>query len=190
MKLSFVKKCVLPSAILAFAISNGANAVSPISYNFATIQYVNQELDSLDCDQGGLTLGGNLEVNENIFALGSFTDVSGDICGSETFTVGAGYKQDFSVDGSFYGSLSYVNTDVDSEGIDGDSGLGIAVGARVMFTSELEGRLELSRTTTFDGNTLLSGGVSYWFAERLSLHGDVGLGSETSSIAAGVRFDF
>lgn len=185
-----MKKLLLSSVALAasfFSISTFA--ASDISYNWASVQYITEDLDDADCDQDGLTLSGNYEVHDNFFALGSFTDVSGDSgCGSETFSIGGGYKADFSEDASYFVSLSYIDTEVDFGS--SDSGLIAAIGARALFTPDLEGRISISRNTAFDGNTVLSGGVSYWFLERLSFNGDVNLGSESSGIALGARFDF
>lgn len=180
-------KKLLLSSLFVFSAGT-AVAASNVSYNFASVQYINEEIDEFDCDQDGLTLEGNLDLDTNLFALGTFTDVSGDICGSETFSIGAGYKADFSDDGSYYGALSYENTSVD-EG-ESDSGLIVAVGARVLFAQDVEGRVEVSHHSTFEGNTVLSGGLTYWLQRNLSVTGDANLGSESTSVTVGVRLDF
>jgi len=184
-------KKTFASALLAsiYTLSTPISfAEDPLSYNFATIQLVTQDLVRLNCDQDGLRIGGNYEVKENIFALGSFTDLSGSDCGSETFSIGAGYHEKLNETTSFFGSVSFVNTDVDAG--ESDSGLSLSAGLRMFFSEEIEGRTSLTRVTTFSGETILSTGISYHFHEQFSFHGDINFGSETNSVAAGIRYDY
>ena len=184
MKFSQLGTIVFTSCTLLAA--HNCLAKSPVSYDYAGIQYLSQNLDDADCSQDGLTLHGSMELDTEFFALGSYTDVSGDNhCGSETISLGGGYRTLFGADSSLYGTLSYENTSVDYG--HSDSGLIAAVGLRGFYQPGLEAKIELAHHTAFDGNTVVTGGLVYWFAKNLSATGDISLGSEASGLALGLR---
>jgi len=168
--------------------SVGVNAAPGISYNYAALQFVDQDVDDYDCNQDGLRLSGSLELNDDFFAVGSYSDVSGGRCGSEAISAGLGYHQVFGADSSIYGTLSAENVSPD-EG-SSDSGLVVAAGLRGFINNNLEAKVQLSHHTAFDGNTVLGGGIAYWFAPQFSVTADVGLGSEASEIGIGLRMNF
>jgi len=169
--------------------SVSVNAAPGISYNYAALQFVDQDVDDHDCNQDGLRLSGSLELNDDFFAIGSYSDVSGGHCGSENLSAGLGYHTLFGADSSIYGTLSVENTSVDGVG-ESDSGLVAAAGLRGFIENNVELKVQLAHHTAFDGNTVLSGGVAYWFAPNFSVTGDAGLGSESSELALGLRMNF
>lgn len=183
-----LKKMSLLIAVAGLSTSVSTMAAPGISYNYAALQFVDQDVDDYDCNQDGLRLSGSLEINDDFFALGSYSDVSGGRCGSEAISAGIGYQTLFGADSSIYGALSFENISPD-EG-DSDSGLIAEVGLRGYFNSNLEARISVSHHTAFDGNTVLGGGISYYFAPQFSVTADVGLGSEASEIGVGVRMNF
>jgi hypothetical protein len=183
-----MKKISFAIAVTSLFGSASVMANNVISYNYAGIQYIDQDVDDYDCNQDGLRLGGSFELNDDFFVLASYSDVSGGRCGSENLSGGLGYRTLFGADSSIYGALSVENTSVDHG--DSDSGLIAAVGLRGFVANDLELKAQLAHHTAFDGNTVLSGGVAYWFAPNFSVTGDVGLGSESSEIAAGLRMTF
>lgn len=168
--------------------SISAYAAPGISYNYAGLQYVDQDLDDANCDQDGLRLNGSLELSSDFFAVGYISDVSGGRCGSEALGVGIGYRTLFGADSSIYGTLSAEHISPDGSG--SDTGLVAAIGLRGFVLNNLEAKVELSHHTVYDGNTVLGGGVAYWFAPQFAVTGDVGLGSEVSEVAVGVRMNF
>ena len=182
-----IKKMTFAIAAVSLCCSASVMARS-VSYNYASLQYIDQDVDDYDCNQDGLRIGGSLELNQDFFALGSYSDVSGGRCGSENLNIGLGYRTLFGADSSLYGALSFENTSVDY-GND-DSGLVAAVGLRGFVENNVELKVQLAHHTAFDGNTVLSGGVAYWFAPNFSATADAGLGSEASEIALGVRMNF
>lgn len=183
-----IKKVSAIIAVAGLVGSLNVLANSPISYNYAGIQFVNQDVDDNDCNQDGLRISGSLELNSDFFALGSFSDLSDGRCGADTLSVGIGYHTLFGADSSLYGALSLENIDVDRA--DSDSGLVAAVGLRGFINPQVEAKVELAHHTAFDGNTVLSGGGAYWFARNFAATADVGLGTEASEIALGVRMNF
>ena len=164
-------------------------AKSDVNYNYAGIQVIDQNVDRYNCSQDGLALNGSVEVVGSFFVLGSYTDVSGNnYCGSETISIGGGYHTAFDENLSIYGALSFEDASVDY-GRD-DSGLVVAVGLRGFLNQEIEGKVEVSHHTVFDGNTVLGAGAVYWFHPKFGATADVGLGTELSHIAVGLRVSF
>lgn len=182
------KKMSLLIAAAGLAASVNTMAAPGISYNYAALQFIDQDLDDSNCSQDGLRLSGNLELNDDFFALGSYSDVSGSHCGSEALKVGLGYHTLFGADSSAYGTLSFENVSVDHG--ESDSGLVVAAGLRGFINNNLEAKVELAHHTTHDGNTVLGGGIAYWFAPQFAATADVGLGSEASEIGLGLRMNF
>lgn len=188
MKSSIKKMSIIIAAAGVFGSVN-VLANTGISYNYAGIQFVDQNLDDSDCNQDGLRVRGSLDLNSDFFALGSFTDLSGGRCGAQAISAGIGYHTLFGADSSLYGALSFENISPDHNG-DSDSGLIAAVGLRGFINNNVEAKVELAHHTAYDGNTLLNGGVAYWFAPNFSVTGDVGLGTESSEIGIGLRMNF
>lgn len=168
--------------------SMGVSAAPGISYNYAALQFVDQDLDDDNCNQDGLRLSGSLELNDDFFAVGSYSDVSGGRCGSEAIGAGLGYRTVFGADSSIYGTLGAENISPDQG--DSDSGLVVAAGLRGFIQTNLEAKVQLAHHTTGDGNTVLSGGIAYWFAPAFAATADIGLGTESSEIGVGVRMNF
>ena len=183
-----MKKISFAIAAVSLFGSASVMAKNVISYNYAGIQYIKQDVDDYDCTQDGLRLGGSFELNDDFFVLAAYSDVNGGRCGSENLSGGLGYRTLFGADSSIYGALSVENTSVDDG--ESDSGLIAAAGIRGFVANNPELKAQLAHHTAFDGNTVLSGGVAYWFAPNFSVTGDVGLGSESSEAAAGLRFSF
>lgn len=183
-----LKKMSYLVAIAGLAGSLSVNAAPGISYNYAALQFVNQDLDDANCNQDGLRLSGSLELNNDFFAIGYVSDVSGNRCGSQAISAGLGYQTLFGADSSLYGTLAVENISPD-EG-SSDSGLVAAVGLRGFINSNVEAKVQLSHHTAADGNTVLGGGIAYWFAPQFSATADVGLGTEASEIALGLRMNF
>lgn len=175
---------LVSTALLA---SSYSVAKSNIDYSYAGIKYFSQDLDDCDCDQDGIVIEGSMDINSDFFALGSFADGGGDI-DFRTISAGVGYHSLFGADSSAYGALSFEDTSVDYG--EDDSGIIIAAGLRGFIQPKLEGKLEVAHHTIYDGNTVLTGGVAYWFDSRFAATGEVSLGSDTSGIAVGMRIDF
>lgn len=184
-----IKKIGMLMAVVGLTASTTTMAASRISYNYAGIQFVDQDVDDYDCNQDGLRLNGSLELNDDFFVVGAISDVSGNRgCGSEAISAGIGYHTLFGADSSIYGALSFENISPDNGS--SDSGLVAAVGLRGFVLNKLEARAEIAHHTVGDGNTVLGGGVAYWFAPQVAVTGDVGLGTEASEIGVGLRVNF
>jgi hypothetical protein len=162
---------------------------SAVNYTYVGVQVVSQKVDEFDCSQDGLGVNGSVEINSDFFAIASYTDVDGNRgCGSSTFSVGAGYRALFDADLSMYGAISIEDTSVDFG--EDDTGVVLAVGLRTFFIPKLEGKAEVAYHSQYDGNLVLAAGVAYWFHSRFAATGDVTLGTDSNSVAAGIRLNF
>lgn len=187
-KKNVIKKLCCAVAALGLLSSASVFANSKISYNYAAIQFVDQDFDHTNCDQDGLRLNGSLELNSDFFALGSYSDLSDGGCGADTVSLGIGYHTLFGADSSLYGALSVENISPNHSG--SDTGLIAAVGLRGFINRQLEAKVQLAHHSAFDGNTIVSGGVAYWFAPNFAATADLGLGTEISEVGVGVRMNF
>jgi hypothetical protein len=162
---------------------------SAVNYTYVGVQVVSQKVDEYDCSQDGIGVNGSVAINSDFFAIASFADVDGNrFCGSSTLSLGGGYRTLFDADLSLYGTLSVEDTSVDFG--EDDTGLILAAGLRTFFIPKLEGKAEVAYHSQYDGNLVLAAGVAYWFHSRFSATGDVTLGTDSNSLAAGVRLSF
>ncbi len=184
-----MKTTLLTSAIMVASLAAGLAQAQGISYNQASVQFTNQHLDDYDCHQDGIALKGSKALDNDFFAVAALSDVSGNKgCGSTALSLGAGMHTVFGADSSLYGTLSYENVSVDHG--TGDSGLIAAVGIRGFVSPELETQVELAHHTAFDGDTQLSLAGNYWINSGFAATGQVTLGTETSAISLGIKFNY
>lgn len=188
MKTKNLAKLLLASITIMGAQAVVAKPAALPSFNYAGIQFSSQDLDKYDCKQDGIGLNGSFAINSDFFARGSFSDVSGDTCGSQSLSVGAGYRAQFRSQSSIYGVLSFEDISPDSG--DGDSGLVLAGGIRGYLTNDLEGKVEVAHHTAFDGDTEIIGGLAYSFDKNFALTGDLSVGADQNTLAVGVRYNF
>lgn len=159
-----------------------------ITYTYAGARYLFQSLDSYNCDQDGINLYGSLDIQDGFFARASYTDVSGDGCGSSTFSAGGGYHTAYTSSIDMFATLSFESLSVD-EG-EGDSGIEITAGMRTYLQEQLEGNLSLFHSTTGITQTGIRGGLVYWFNEQFSATADLGFSADATTFAIGGRVAF
>lgn len=164
-------------------------SATAVSYTYGGLQYTEQNLDDFDCNQDGLSAYGSYAIDNNWFALGNLTDVSGDKgCGSTTLRAGGGYHTLLTRGWDLYGTLSVERTDPDNG--DSDTGLVAAAGVRGWMFQQLEGKAELAHHTVFDDTTELNLGANYWFSNTLAATLDTSFSDEGESISLGARMNF
>jgi len=194
-----VKSCLLLGSLLtAFATSaayaqnnrvQNYNTRAPaISFTHVGLRYMFQDLDKYNCDQDGPNIYGSLDIEDGWYARASFSDVSGDECGSSNVQAGGGFHTQFDRNMEMYASLSFESISPDVG--DSDSGLIMAAGLRGFFRPQLEGGVELMHSTTGDGTTAINGLLAYWFNDAVGATFDLGLGSDVTTFAIGARLNF
>lgn len=160
-----------------------------ITYTYAGVRYMFQDLDNYNCEQDGINLYGSFDIQDGFFARASFTDVSGDVCGSRSFSAGGGYHTSFNSTTDMYATVSLGSLSVD--GADGDdSGIELAGGMRTYLQEQLEGSVELFHNTIGDSETGVRGGLVYWFNGQFSATADLGLSADSTTFAVGARMAF
>lgn len=172
-----------------FDRGNTPDAGSDVHYTYVGLQYLSQRLDDYDCTQDGLNIYGSLDIREGWFAQGSLTDVSGNRgCGSTSLSAGGGYRTAFSDTFDMYGTLSFESMSIDGGG--SDSGVALAAGLRGFLRDQLESRFEVAHGTVADGYTEFNAGLAYWFTGQVAGTLDGAIGSNSNTIALGVRLNF
>lgn len=179
---------VAAAALMASSAAFAQTGAPDLSWTHAGVQYTNQSLDDWDCDQDGINIYGNLEVSEDWYVSGAYTDVSGDPCGSSSFTVGGGYHQPFNDTFDWYGAVAFqtVSPDYGSS----DSGIRLGGGLRGFLKPRLESRVELFHVTVGDGATGIAGGLAYFFQPDIAGTLDLSLTSDSTAFAIGARLNF
>lgn len=169
---------------------NNPSSPAGLSYTYAGIQYIDQSIDvgPFDCDQDGLSIGGSLDLKNNWFAVASFTDVNGDVCGSSSVIVGGGYRTAYNEVFDLYGIISFQSVSPDHGS--GDSGLNLEGGVRGFLKPQLESRLALVHTTVGDSDTGILGGLAYWFQPNIAGTFDLQFTPDATAFAIGARMNF
>lgn len=185
---SFLLVAGSQSALAQKAYDKKSYQKSRPTYTFAGVKYLSQKLDDFDCTQDGIVVDSSYDFGNPLFARASFSDVSGDSCGSSSLKVGAGYKAAWGASSHVYGLLSFVNTSPDLG--EDDTGLAFGGGIRGYVSPGIEAYFEVEHTTVFDGDTSASFGGAYWVNQDFSITGDASIGAEQSSLAIGGRFNF
>lgn len=194
-----VKSCLLVGSVFAafattsaYAQNNRTPNYTPrapaVSFTHVGLRYMFQDLDKYNCDQDGPNIYGSLDIQDGWYARASFSDVSGDPCGSTNVQVGGGFHTSLDRNLEMYGSVSFESISPDDA--DSDSGLVLAAGVRGFLTRQLEGGVELMHSTTFDGTTAINGLLAYWFNDAVAGTFDLGLGSDVTTFAIGARLNF
>lgn len=199
--MKFQMKTVLAASVLALTTTaayaqdrprvnlNQPQAQTPgISYTYAGVRYMFQNLDNYDCDQDGLNIYGSLDIQDGFYAKASFSDVDGDVCGSRSFIAGGGYHTAFSDTTDMYATVSFGSISADGGG--DDSGLELAGGLRSYLKEQVEGNVELFHNTIGDSETGIRGGLLYWFNGEFAASADLGLSADSTTFAIGARMAF
>ena len=196
-----VKSCLLLGSLLAAGFATSAaqaqnnrapnynNTLAPaVSFTHVGLRYMFQDLDQYDCDQDGPNIYGSLDIQDGWYARASFSDVSGDNCGSTNVQAGGGYHTRFEDNMEMYGTVSFES--ISPDGYGSESGIVLAAGLRGFLSQQLEGGVELMHSSTGDGNTAINGLLAYWFNDAVAGTFDVGLGSDVTTFAVGARLNF
>lgn len=195
-----VKSCLLLGSVLAAFATSAAQAQNnrapnyntprapAVSFTHVGLRYMFQDLDQYDCDQDGPNIYGSLDIQDGWYARASFSDVSGDNCGSTNVQAGGGYHTRFEDNMEMYGTVSFES--ISPDGYGSESGIVLAAGLRGFLSQQLEGGVELMHSSTGPGNTAINGLLAYWFNDAVAGTFDVGLGSDVTTFAVGARLNF
>ena len=191
----------LLSAVVAasLGLASAANAEGP-SYSYADLAYVSTD-DGGDEELNGFALRGSVEITDQVFLFGTYTDQSADSGGADvdytTYRIGGGYAWSLSDTADLYGKLGYVSAEaeVNVPGFGGgsvdDSGLLLGVGlrGRVANVFELEGSVNYYDIDIGDETSLGLAG-RWFFTEQFSAFAEGEFGDDLTTYGVGMRWNF
>lgn len=153
-----MKKSVLLGALLALPFAAAADG---LSYNYIQLDWVaDTELDggggSVDGD--GFDISGVFSINESVYLLGNYEDVSYDGAGADldlqSIGFGIGVHSNAYTGGiDVFGNLTYENIELEVPGLfkaDGN-GFGLEIGARTALGASAEGYISYEYNDIDDG---------------------------------------
>ena len=173
-----------------------------VTYSYADLNYVTTDIDGVNEDLDGFALRGSIEITDQVFLFGNYTDQSAESGGVDvdytTYTIGAGYAWSLSKTADLYGKLGYANAEVDVNvpGLGGfsvdDDGflLGMGLRGRVAGVFELEGSVNYLDFSEGGDDTSL-GVAARWFLTdqfNVGLEGD--FGDNVTTYGVGMRWNF
>ena len=185
----------LTTGLLALALTGSAFA-GDLSYNFLEGQYQRVEFDEgfIDVDGDGFGIAGSFEINENVFALASYSTADFDFgIDLNQLTIGAGYHVDVSENADFFAALSFIRAEVEASGFgsEDEDGFGATIGVRGMVSDQVE----LFGTLSYvdlgsDDSTALGGGALYNFNDAFAVGANVEFDDDVTSYGLTARFYF
>jgi long-subunit fatty acid transport protein len=165
--------------ILLLAFSASASA-EDFSYDYVFLGYGNVELDSVNVDGNGYSLGGSYGFTDSIHGFASYETADLDFSVDTTrYNFGVGYNTSVSDAVDMFARLSYEYLEFDVPGVGSvdDSGYGLSVGARFAASAKLELDAAVNYVDYGDGDdTGFEVGGLYNFSDAFAL----GLAAEWS----------
>lgn len=195
-------------AWMLFVIPAAGFAVEDLSYNYIEALYVSAELDDFDEDADGLAFNASGLITERVFLFGGYSEVDvdfefmgADVEGeSKTKHLGVGLIGTMAEGTDVNATLSVIDNEIEGTGTFGpvsasenedDTGYGVGLGVRHLFTPYLEGGASLNYTDlhgTSSTNFSLSGRVH--FTPALSIGGSYTFDSDGDGYVVGGRLSF
>lgn len=176
-------------AALLASVSMGASAAN-FNYNYGQIGYETGDFE-------GLALTGSFEINNKMFVLARYADVTDDSAGVDIdyseYSIGAGYHMPVNQQTDAVFTLSFHNGEVDVPAIgffpgytDDDNGIMGTAGVRFSVNSQVELAGHIFHTTIFDGDTGVYGEARYNINQQMS----AGLNFTSSDAIDGLGINF
>lgn len=192
----------LLSAVVAasLGLASAANA-DDVSYSYADLAYITTDIDGVDEDLDGFGLRGSIEITDQAFLFGMYTDQSADSGGANvdytTYSLGGGYAWSLSDSADLYGKLGYISAEVEVNvpGLGGysvdDDGfmLGMGVRGRVSPQFELEGAANYYDYSDSGDDTSIGAAARWFFTDQFSAFAEGEFG-DVDTYGIGMRWNF
>jgi hypothetical protein len=182
-------------AAAAGALAAGTAHAQPPSYGPLPYDYLFANYALTELDNGGVEIGGSIEVAERVLVFGSYHDWELDGGADRSgFSIGGGYRWALSPSMDIIAKLALAETEIDPPGpakFD-DSGL-VASGELRAWVSErleLSGELLLDDSLGDDVETVLEFGGQHHLNPNLSLGGRLRIDDDDTTLLLGARFYF
>ena len=193
----------LLSAVVAasLGLACAANA-DDVSYSYADLAYITTDIDGVDEDLDGFGLRGSVEITDQVFLFGIYTDQSAESGGVDvdytTMTLGGGYAWSLSDSADLYGKLGYASAEVEVSvpGLGGfsvdDDGfmLGMGLRGRVSPAFELEGAVNYYDYSDSGDDTSLGAAARWFFTDQFSAFAEGEFGDDVTTYGIGMRWNF
>jgi hypothetical protein len=173
-----------------------------VTYSYADLNYVTTDIDGVDEDLDGFALRGSIEITDQAFLFGNYTDQSAESGGVDvdytTYTIGGGYAWSLSDTADLYGKLGYANAEVEVNvpGFGGfkvdDDGflLGMGLRGRVAQVFELEGSVNYLDFSEGGDDTSLGVAARWFLTDQLNVGLEGDFGDDVTTYGVGMRWNF
>lgn len=187
-----MRKLSLVAATLALMAPIAATQAEGIGYDYVDLGYVTTDSDEFSKDADGFVLRGSLEVIDDWFVYGRYSDQSVEHGGHdldlERLSVGGGYAWSFAEDMDLFGKVGY--TEVDGEHDDDGYELGVGIRARPLSALELEGSINYVDLSDKGDDTSLGVAALWYIAEHVALGVEGEFADEEETYGVGFRWEF
>ena len=187
---------MLRSSLLVFLLAFAANAAAEgFDYNYFELGYGTLEIDDIDVDGDGFSLGGSYAINDNVHVFAAYENAGLDFgIDATTFGAGIGYNTELSPTVDMIARASYQWAEVDAAGFGSvdDNGFGLGLGLRFAASDALEVDVDVDYVDFGDGGDDTSFGVGgyYSFTDAFALGLSGSWSDDTSSYVLSGRFYF
>ena len=173
-----------------------------VTYSYADLNYVTTDIDGVDEELDGFALRGSIEITDQAFLFGNYTDQSAESGGVDvdytTYTIGGGYAWSLSDSADLYGKLGYANAEVEVSvpGLGGfsvdDDGflLGMGLRGRVANVFELEGSVNYLDFSEGGDDTSLGVGARWFLTDQFNVGLEGDFGDDVTTYGVGMRWNF
>ena len=164
----------MKQAILAFALSAAALSAQAgeLNYNYIEGNYTGLAVEDIDMD--GFGIKGSFEFIDNIYAFGSYRDVSDSGLHFDETNIGVGYAKKINAKTDWINELSYVYNGAHLTAGPNVSGSGyqVATGLRSMVSDkfELVGKVNYTDVADFGSGFGANAGAVYHVNEMFGLN--------------------
>ncbi len=193
----------LPLVVLfaSLLLAAPATQAEDVSYNYVDAAYARVDIDDYNEDADGFLLRAAIEITDNVFVFGGYSDLSVDLRGFDVFLsetidlreydFGVGYAWPVGYASSLYGKLSYVSTEAEFFGgsVD-DDGYGLALGLRTRpaMNVELEGYVDYVDLSDLGDETSFGAAARFFVTPQFALGAEVVFSDDATSFGGGFRW--
>lgn len=190
-----MKRTALYGAIVAALTAPGV-VLADMNYSGVEINYLDLDVDAgvASINGDGFEFGGSWELNEQFHLFASWQDQSLDFdIDGRTLELGGGWAHGFSDKLDFVGTLSYVDAELEANGVTAsDDGLALGGGIRSRLgdSFEVEAGLKYVDFDESGSDTGLSLGGRYYFNDSMALGASLDSNDNADTLRLGFRWEF
>lgn len=181
------------TAVLLLAFGTSAYAEG-FDYDYFDLGYGRMDIDGINLDGDGFSLGGSVTITDNVHAFASYMSADFDFGVDATaYSIGVGYNTPMSDTIDFVGRVSYEKAEVSAGVIGADEdGFGVSAGLRFAASEDLEFNASLAYVDlgSGSGETAIGIGFLYDLSDKIAFGLNGSWGDDVSVYGIGGRFYF